>query len=85
MMIHVGEYGEGREARRLAIQEAIDVSLLNAGATVGIDGSNEELAAVRLVLAGRAGEQTLVSDGLLYEGVEEAGGEVWTILVCEDA
>ena len=84
MIIRVDEYGRGREARRLAIQEAIDVSLRSWGETVMIDGTNAELAGVRLVLAGRAGEQTLVSDGLLYEGVEEAGGEVWTILVCED-
>lgn len=84
MIIRVDEYGQGREARRLAIQEAIDISLDSGGSTVSIDGTNEELSGIRLVLAGRAGEQTLVSDGLLYEGVEEAGGEVWTILVCED-
>ncbi|MAL83166.1 MAG: hypothetical protein CMF11_02270 [Idiomarina sp.] len=84
MIIRVDEYGQGREARRLAIQEAIDISLDSGGSTVSIDGTNEELSGIRLVLAGRAGEQTLVSDGVLYEGVEEAGGEVWTILVCED-
>ena len=80
--IYISEYGTGREARRTAVAEAVDISRLHDGGTVSIDGTNAELASVRLVLAGRA-DSCLVSDGILYEGEDD--GEPWAILVCEDA